>query len=78
MPTKYGVWARDLSSGAGEFGYALDAITWHPDPRETQANVESASQFLEGIGEVLHIRLADESGMGQMNLSPGASKHLRL
>src|SRR5512136_3474495 len=29
-------------------------------------------------GEVLHIQMAHESGMGQMNLAPGAIKHLRL
>jgi uncharacterized protein (DUF362 family) len=28
--------------------------------------------------EVLHIQLAHESGMGQMNLAAGAIKHLRL
>jgi uncharacterized protein (DUF362 family) len=28
--------------------------------------------------EVLHIRLAHESGLGQMNPSAGAIKHLRL
>jgi uncharacterized protein (DUF362 family) len=29
-------------------------------------------------GEVMHIRLAHESGMGQMNLTAGAIKHLRV
>jgi len=29
-------------------------------------------------GEVMHIQLAHESGMGQMNLAAGAIKHLRL
>lgn len=28
--------------------------------------------------EVMHTQLAHESGMGQMNLAPGAIKHLRL
>ncbi len=28
--------------------------------------------------EVMHIQLAHESGMGQMNLAAGAIKHLRL
>ncbi len=29
--------------------YALDAIDWHQESRETQAKVESVSQFLKGI-----------------------------
>jgi hypothetical protein len=29
--------------------YALDAIDWHQDSKETQAKIESVRQFLEGI-----------------------------
>jgi hypothetical protein len=30
------------------------------------------------VREVMHIQLAHESGLGQMNLAEGAVKHLRL